>query len=88
MEGDVWIYRRDPSIQRPWESVVERTSNGTPYLAPEIVLLFKAPHARQEKNRTDLMRTLPLLDDERRRWLHAALRRAHPGHEWIALIDS
>jgi len=87
-EGDEWICRRDPSLRRPWRDVVERTPDGIPYLAPEVVLLFKARHAEQEKNTADFERTLPVLEPDRRRWLRDALERVHPGHEWIALVES
>jgi hypothetical protein len=36
-------------------------SNGTPYLVPEIVLLFKAKHDRPKDN-ADFAEVLPLLD--------------------------
>jgi hypothetical protein len=85
-QGDTWICRRDASIRRPWPSAVEWTSEGVPYLAPEIVLLFKARHSHLEKNKVDLARTLPLLDPERRRWLVHALHTVHPDHEWIARV--
>lgn len=87
-EGDTWVCRRDPTIRRPVASVIERTRDGIPYLAPEIVLLFKAKHARRDKDAADLARTLPLLESERRRWLRDALRIVHPDHDWIALVDS
>jgi Aminoglycoside-2''-adenylyltransferase len=81
-DGDTWICRRDPSIRRPYAEVREFTSEGVPYLAPEIVLLFKARNLRP-KDDADLARVLPLLDGPRRRWLAAALARVHPGHPWL-----
>jgi hypothetical protein len=86
-DGDVWICRRDSSIRLPYERVIERTRDGIPYGAPEIVLLFKAKHSRA-KDDDDFAAVLPRLAPPRRRWLAAALARVHPGHRWLdALSD-
>jgi hypothetical protein len=65
---------------------IRRTNDGLPYLAPEIVLLFKARWSRP-KDEDDLNRVLPLLDAPARRWLRQALERVHPGHAWIARVE-
>lgn len=49
-DGDTWICRRNPSLRLPYGRVVRRTADGVPYLAPEIVLLFKAK-ARRRRTR-------------------------------------
>ena len=77
-EGDTWVCRRDPALRRPVAEAIEHTRDGIPYLAPELVLLFKAKHAR-EKDQADLARALPLLEPARRQWLGDALRLVHPG---------
>jgi hypothetical protein len=59
--------------------------DGVPYLAPEIVLLFKAKHPRA-KDQSDFAGVLPVLGPIRRAWLAAALRRTHPGHRWITAL--
>ncbi len=43
-EGDdeLWIDRRDPTVRIPWAHAVLRTSDGVPYLAPDLQLLFKS----------------------------------------------
>jgi hypothetical protein len=87
-DGGTWICRRDPSIRLPYEWVIERTESGVPYGRPEIVLLFKARHAQQEKNQADFEATLPRLDRERRTWLHDALARVHPGHAWLGALEA
>ena len=84
--GDTWVYRRDPAFRRPVAEVIEQTAEGIPYLAPEIVLLFKAKEAR-DKDAADLARALPLLEPARRRWLSETLRIVHPGHDWIPLVE-
>ena len=78
-DGDVWIYRRDNRIRRPYRSLVERTPDGIPYLAPEVALLFKAKDPR-DKDEADFRGVLPLLGPERRRWLMEALPPDHPWH--------
>ncbi|WP_329492883.1 nucleotidyltransferase domain-containing protein [Kitasatospora herbaricolor] len=82
-DGPTWICRRDPSIRLPYPEVVEHSPEGIPYLAPELVLLFKAKGDRP-KDRRDFAATLPLLDDARRSRLTGLLGRAHPGHPWLA----
>ena len=81
-DGDTWICRRDPRIRMPLAEVVERTSDGTPYARPEIVLLFKAKHARA-KDENDFDAVLPELDVRRRLWLAEALTLVHPDHRWL-----
>ena len=54
---------------------------------PEVVLLFKAKHAR-EKDDGDFDAALPHLEPERRRWLADALELVHPGHRWLARLAS
>lgn len=84
-EGDTWICRRDTEIRLPYSTIIMKTSEGVPYLAPEIVLLFKAKAAR-EKDDEDLARVLPLMQTGSRAWLRDSLERVHPGHRWLERI--
>jgi hypothetical protein len=84
-DGHTWICRRDGDIRRPYQEIIEYDAAGVPYLAPEIVLLFKAKGNR-DKDRADLRAVLPLLPTERRSWLCDAVERVHPGHPWLDLI--
>jgi hypothetical protein len=84
-DGDTWICRRDETIRRPYAEIVRRTPDGIPYLAPEVVLLFKAKAVR-DKDAEDFARVLPALSDRERSWLDAALARVHPDHEWRARL--
>jgi hypothetical protein len=84
-DGDTWICRRDPGLRRPYRDVVRHTDDGVPYLAPEIVLLFKAK-ARRPKDEADLASLLPVLDGAQRDWLARSLTVVHPGHPWIAAV--
>jgi hypothetical protein len=80
-----WVCRRDESIALPYEEVIRRDPAGIPFLAPQVVLLFKAKHARP-KDQADLAGVLPLLTSGERSWLAAILRRIHPGHDWLGLM--
>ena len=86
-DGDTWIFRRDARLRRPYAQIVERDRDGIPYLAPEVVLLFKAKAAR-DKDTSDLHAALPLLGAGRLEWLRDALDLVHPGHAWRALISN
>jgi Aminoglycoside-2''-adenylyltransferase len=86
-DGDVWIARRDETIRLPYSEVIERTPDGIPYERPEIVLLFKAKHARV-KDEADLAAVLPRLGANRRRLLAEWIERVHPGHFWLHDLSS
>jgi hypothetical protein len=85
-DADGWVFRRQPAIRRPLSDVIRRTSEGLPYLAPEIQLLYKAKRPR-ERDHADFSRTAPCLDLEARQWLFNALVLTHPGHQWISALD-
>lgn len=84
-EGGTWICRRDDTLRLPYDTVFERTADGIPYVAPELVLLFKAKAVRP-KDQRDFDGVLPLLGTERRNRLGGWLERVHPGHPWLAVI--
>jgi hypothetical protein len=84
-DGGLWICRRDGRIRRPYGEAIGRTADGIPYLAPEIVLLFKAKHTR-DKDEADFRGTVDLLDQGARRWLDEALALTHPVHPWRAAL--
>jgi aminoglycoside-2''-adenylyltransferase len=81
-DGDDWICRRDARIHLPYDRVIARTDDGIPYARPEIVLLFKAKHAR-DKDESDFEDVLPLLEPDGRRWLERSIALVHPGHAWL-----
>lgn len=82
-EGDTWICRRDETIRLPYRDITHHTHNGIPYLTPELVLLFKAKHARR-KDQADFDATVPHMTPAQREKLAELLARAHPGHPWLA----
>jgi hypothetical protein len=85
--GGLWSSKRMPEHVAPVEEVTWVAADGLRYLAPEIVLHFKARLGRPKDDR-DLARTLPLLDDDRRAWLRDAVRRTEPGHRWLPLLEA
>ena len=84
-DGDIWICRRDDAIRLPYRDVIHRTSDAIPYLAPELVLLFKAKHARR-KDQADFDATVPHLTPAQCETLAELLARRHPGHPWLAVL--
>lgn len=84
-DGDMWICRRDETLRLPYDEIIAWTTDGIPYLVPELVLLFKAKAARP-KDEMDFRSTLPLLDTTQRNVLTALLTRVHPGHPWIGAL--
>lgn len=80
--GADWIFRRDQSVRLPLVQIGRITSDGIPYLVPEIVLLDKAKNVRPNDEK-DLEAVLPALGADGRSWLSAALDTVHPDHPWI-----
>lgn len=81
-----WVSKRDDTIVADLDEVTWVADDGVRYLNPELVLHFKALHARV-KDVVDRDNVLPLLDDERRAWLREAVRRTYPDHPWQAVLD-
>jgi hypothetical protein len=82
----VWHYRREPSILRAKDKMSLRSESGIPYLAPELVLLFKSKNTSDRErgqDQTDFERSFPHLEPERRAWLYWALMATSPDHPWI-----
>src|SRR5436309_6543830 len=70
-EGSDWVFRRDHRIHRALTAVGGQTPGGVPYLAPEIVLLYKAA-TPSPLDEADFNAALPALDEAQRLWLAAA----------------
>ncbi|HEU5344654.1 MAG TPA: aminoglycoside adenylyltransferase [Ktedonobacterales bacterium] len=82
---DQWLFRRLPAIRRSVAAIGNSTSDGIPYLVPEIQLLYKAKGLRP-KDEADFRQTLPALSLEQRDWLREALLQAHPQHPWLGRL--
>jgi GrpB-like predicted nucleotidyltransferase (UPF0157 family) len=84
--GGVWRYRREPSIIRDMSRVGLRSIEGIPFLAPEVVLLYKSKSTsgkERSKDRTDFEEVYLRMEPERRAWLRWALLAVDPSHPWI-----
>ncbi|MEU9938836.1 nucleotidyltransferase domain-containing protein [Streptomyces lavendulae] len=79
--GEEWVSRRDRRVRMPIARLSRFAADGTPYLAPEVQLFYKAKHTR-EKDEVDFNAAFPLLDQDQRAWLLAALGATQPGHPW------
>jgi len=84
---DLWIYKLDPSLSMPRVEAIRSTACGIRYLAPHLVLLFKAKHAR-EKDEQDFRNALPRLGASERSLLCRWLELFHPGHSWVQALHS
>jgi hypothetical protein len=83
--GSDWIFRRNPDVSMPISKMGFHPLWGLPYLAPEIVLLFKAKHL-EARDRVDFDHAIPALSVDARRWLRDAIEKTHPGHEWLKVL--
>lgn len=81
--GGVWRFRRMMEIARPLSKMGHISSTGLPYLAPEIVVLYKAKEPNELDER-DFRAVRPLLGDEAREWLRISMEAVHPEHPWLA----
>ncbi len=79
---DIWSYKRQPTLQMPRAAAIRIDPAGISYLAPALVLLFKARYTRP-KDKDDFLAALPRLESEEKHDLMVWLEALHPGHEWI-----
>jgi Aminoglycoside-2''-adenylyltransferase len=86
-DAETWIYRRTGELSAPRAWASGRSAAGIPYVAPQIVLLFKAK-ATRDKDEADFALVAPKLAHEVRAWLAASLRIIQPGHPWIDRLSS
>lgn len=74
-----WIYRRDRTVQLPWDVAVLTTSDGVPYLPPSLELLFKSK-GRRPKDDVDASEVVPELEGRQHDLLYELLE---PDHPWL-----
>jgi hypothetical protein len=83
--SDEWVFRRDARIRRPIERVfLER--DGVPFLAPEIVLLYKSK-GMGAKDDADFRRALSGMDADQRSWLRDGLKLTKADHHWMTDVQ-
>ncbi len=87
-----FLYKRNPEIAL--EQYLYHTEEGIPYLAPEMVLLYKSIFVRMpptpdnlktaENYRHDFRVALDKMNKTQKEWLKVALEGSYPmGHEWL-----
>jgi hypothetical protein len=85
-DADQWVYPRGRgTIRKPLAEITLTSPGGVPYLAPEIVLLFKSRGARPKDN-DDFAEVANLLDARRRRWLLDRIAPRYPDHPWLPAL--
>jgi hypothetical protein len=77
-----WRFRRNLQIRIPLTKIGLSWENKIPFLAPEIVLLYKAKNPGQ-KDQADFDSVRELLNKKQRRWLMESIEKCHPEHPWI-----
>jgi aminoglycoside-2''-adenylyltransferase len=80
-----WIYRRDHGIRRNLNATI-CWRGSIPYLAPEIVLLYKSK-APRPADEADFANVAPALSSPQREWLHQAIARANGRHRWLSMLS-
>jgi len=86
-DGDRWVFRRNHTVTMPLSGAIRHSSEGIPYLAPEIQLLYKARKARPE-DQADFKCCAPLLDSRALQWLQEAIGNSDPNHQWLPALAS
>lgn len=78
-----FLYARNQSIQRElYKSFLY--AGHIPYLAPELVLLYKSTSIDRPGYQADYEHAFPYMSLEQKEWLNDALRQMNPtGHPWI-----
>ena len=76
-------YMRNPEITLELDKAI-CFSDGIPYLAPEIILLYKSTDIDRQGYQQDFELAYKAMSDEQKQWLQSALKREFPdGHKWI-----
>jgi hypothetical protein len=84
--GTSLVYRRGTySVTRELADIT-RYRDGIPYLAPEVVLLFKV-RSKAARDQHDVEAALPLLDAGQRSWLHDTLSLLPQGKPHLCRAD-
>ena len=85
-EGGYFIYQQNPSIRLEMSRAIFE-NNGLPYLAPEIVLLYKSKYL-SEDNQADFDLVSAKLDSEQIKWLKEALTTEYGSdHPWVQALS-
>jgi hypothetical protein len=70
--GAFWVHHRGVRCVRRPLAEITCHRDGIPFLAPEVVLLFKS-RSKTDRDRRDVQTALPVLNAEQRSWLRDTL---------------
>lgn len=88
MEGDDWVFRRDPRIRLPLDRLGKVSGDGVPYVVPQVQLLYKSK-SRRPKDEQDFEAALPVLGADQRSWLTETITLAEGAdHPWAVRLRS
>ena len=77
-----FVYARDERVRRGMANAILET-DGVPYLAPELCLLFKSTDIEREGYQQDFELTVGKLSAEQRTWFEKSMELLYPeGHRW------
>jgi hypothetical protein len=85
-EGQHFLFRRDTTIQLKLYDAFLRTEDDIPFLAPEVVLLYKSNNPDQYRD--DFYNTVQALSPQRLHWLWWAMARLYSEHEWLDVLNN
>jgi hypothetical protein len=85
-DDTAWIYRRDSQVRRELDRAI-LVRETIPFLAPEIVLLYKSKSPRPT-DEADFRAALPKLAAEPRAWLRLAIARSSSDHPWAMELEA
>ena len=79
---EYFIFNKEQGIQRELSKAILFNDN-IPFLAPEIVLLYKSSRSENREYHYDFEQTYPYMNDEQKEWFNQNLNVLHPdGHIW------
>jgi len=85
-ENGYFVYQRNPEIRLEVNKALY-SFEGIPYLAPEIVLLYKSKYL-SEDNQADFELVIPKMKDSQKSWLVEALKYEYGSdHPWVMILS-
>lgn len=87
-DNNDWIYGREKSIRKAKEKIFLKTSEGIPYLKPELQLLYKGGSSQvKAKDFLDFQALLPLLSLTEKEWLKKSIaKQFNEDHNWLKYL--
>ncbi|MEM7658954.1 MAG: hypothetical protein AAF399_22715 [Bacteroidota bacterium] len=74
-KGEEWLFKRNEAIRGPLAELYHRSSEGIPYLRPEIQLLYKLTSSSlRPKDQLDVEIVWPKLSSDAQGWLRQQLQ--------------